>query len=110
MHQCGNVIHKVWFIHMIDLTVIVISKIDLKCFNMDELHTNVDSEESFSMIPRTYYHLCTFITHIRPYSMRFMAKYMCIKVFVERTKRMETNDSRLIVSGKGRGYKKSELY
>lgn len=39
-----------------------------------------------------------------------MGKYMCIKVFVERNKRMETNVSRLIVSGKGSGYKKSELY
>ena len=76
----GKWIHKVWFIHMIALTVIVIHEIYLLYLNMDVLHPNVDSKEGVSMITRVYYHLCTFITHRKLCSMWFMNKYMCMRL------------------------------
>lgn len=36
------------------------------CLNVDKFHKNVDSKESFSRIPRIYYHVCTFRKHIKP--------------------------------------------
>ena len=65
---------------MIALTVIVTHEIDLLYLNMDALHPNVDSKEGVSVIPRIYYHLCRFRTHVKLYFTGFMSKYMCIRL------------------------------